>query len=280
VTQFTLKLTDDSNLNQPKPQVNNITMFQQKSPIEDCNGPFSPIGCDVDGIIKVLLIGNSSVGKSCMLARYSEGEFPEGQKATIGIDFKLRQLDIDGRIVKLQIWDTAGQEQFRTITRAYYRGAAGVLIIYDVTDEKSFRDVNNWYISVEENTGPETVVVLCANKCDIDIKEDESPGVVENENAQERKEEEEEEEEEKEYVSQPRRVVSAERGQALANEFKIPYFETSAKDDVGVDELFLEISKLCLNRSKSENERRKKVYNKKKLKLNGKNRRNNENSCC
>ena len=101
-----------------------------------------------------------------MLTRYSEDEFL-GQKATIGIDFKLRQLEVDGRHVKLQIWDTAGQEKFRTITRAYYRGATGVLIIYDVTDEKSFRDVNNWYESVDENTSPGTVVVLCANKCDI-----------------------------------------------------------------------------------------------------------------
>lgn len=249
--------------------------------------------CDVDGIIKVLIIGNSSVGKSCMLARYSEGEFPEGQKATIGIDFKLRQLDIDGRIVKLQIWDTAGQEKFRTITRAYYRGATGVLIIYDVTDEKSFRDVNNWYESVEENTSSETVVVLCANKCDIDMQEEkvvqggrggsggsrsrrsssnstnsrERHGTDEQDNAQGMDI----------LAEQPRRVVSIERGSALAQEYNIPYFETSAKDDVGVDELFLEISKLCLQRSKRENERRHKELSKLKL---GKGDVGPQASCC
>ena len=244
---------------------------------------YQPSGCDVDGIIKILIIGNSSVGKSCMLARYSEGEFPEGQKATIGIDFKLRQLEVDGRHVKLQIWDTAGQEKFRTITRAYYRGATGVLIIYDVTDEKSFRDVNNWYESVDENTSPGTVVVLCANKCDI---KEESTAAEEIENHRNDVSDDDEAaaaaaaaaaggggggEHDDNIEYQPRRVVSAERGRALANEYDIPYFESSAKKNVGVDELFFEISKLCLNQSRTANNLRQKELA--KLKLDGKNSR-------
>ena len=143
-------------------------MFQQKSPIEDCNGPFSPIGCDVDGIIKVLLIGNSSVGKSCMLARYSEGEFPEGQKATIGIDFKLRQLDIDGRIVKLQIWDTAGQEQFANIVRSYLRKLDAIIYVFDLTDYNSLKSLNKWITEVNFfNKNKNIVTILAGNKLDL-----------------------------------------------------------------------------------------------------------------
>jgi len=88
--------------------------------------------------IKLLLIGDSGVGKSCCLLRFSEDSFTPSFITTIGIDFKIRTIDLDGKRVKLQIWDTAGQERFRTITTAYYRGAMGILLVYDVTDEKSF----------------------------------------------------------------------------------------------------------------------------------------------
>lgn len=88
--------------------------------------------------IKLLLIGDSGVGKSCCLLRFSEDSFTPSFITTIGIDFKIRTIDLDGKRVKLQIWDTAGQERFRTITTAYYRGAMGILLVYDVTDQKSF----------------------------------------------------------------------------------------------------------------------------------------------
>jgi GTPase SAR1 family protein len=88
--------------------------------------------------IKLLLIGDSGVGKSCCLLRFSEDSFTPSFITTIGIDFKIRTIDLDGKRVKLQIWDTAGQERFRTITTAYYRGAMGILLVYDVTDERSF----------------------------------------------------------------------------------------------------------------------------------------------
>jgi Ras-related protein Rab-8A len=209
-------------------------------------------GCDVDGIIKILIIGNSSVGKSCVLARYSEGDFETSSKSTIGIDFKIRQLEVNGRIVKLQIWDTAGQERFRTITRAHYRGAMGVLIMYDVTDEKSFRDINTWYESVEENTTKNTLIALCANKCDV---KEESTGLgTISKRATSTDVDETEQQGEEDNI--PRRVVSTERGRALASEYAVPYFETSAKNELGVDELFLEISKLCLKQSKVQNRER------------------------
>ena len=94
----------------------------------------SPCSCQ----IKLLLIGDSGVGKSCCLLRFSEDSFTPSFITTIGIDFKIRTIDLDGKRVKLQIWDTAGQERFRTITTAYYRGAMGILLVYDVTDERSF----------------------------------------------------------------------------------------------------------------------------------------------
>jgi small GTP-binding protein len=88
--------------------------------------------------IKLLLIGDSGVGKSCCLLRFSEDSFTPSFITTIGIDFKIRTIELDGKRVKLQIWDTAGQERFRTITTAYYRGAMGILLVYDVTDRRSF----------------------------------------------------------------------------------------------------------------------------------------------
>ena len=93
--------------------------------------------------IKLLLIGDSGVGKSCCLLRFSEDSFTPSFITTIGIDFKIRTIDLDGKRVKLQIWDTAGQERFRTITTAYYRGAMGILLVYDVTDEKSFNSMSH-----------------------------------------------------------------------------------------------------------------------------------------
>ena len=91
--------------------------------------------------IKLLLIGDSGVGKSCCLLRFSEDSFTPSFITTIGIDFKIRTIELDGKRVKLQIWDTAGQERFRTITTAYYRGAMGILLVYDVTDERSFNSL-------------------------------------------------------------------------------------------------------------------------------------------
>ena len=94
-----------------------------------------------DSLIKLLLIGDSGVGKSCLLLRFSEDSFQTSFITTIGIDFKIRTIEMDGKRVKLQIWDTAGQERFRTITQAYYRGAMGILLVYDVTDEASFNNI-------------------------------------------------------------------------------------------------------------------------------------------
>ncbi len=99
----------------------------------------------VDCLIKLLLIGDTGVGKTSLLLRFADDRFSFDHIPTIGIDFKIKTIEIEGRLCKLQLWDTAGQERFRTITSAYYRGASGVLVVYDVTDKNSFATIPSWY---------------------------------------------------------------------------------------------------------------------------------------
>ena len=163
----------------------------------------------IDFLIKMLIIGDSGVGKSCLLLRFSEDQFTPSFITTIGIDFKIRTVDMDGKKIKLQIWDTAGQERFRTITTAYYRGAMGILLVYDVTDEKSFNNIRTWFSNVEQHASEGVNKILIANKCDWD----------------------------------ERRVISEEQGRALAEELKIPFIETSAKSNIGVEDAFISLAR-------------------------------------
>ncbi|CAN1275105.1 Ras-related protein RABE1a [Linum perenne] len=123
---------------------------------------------DYDYLIKLLLIGDSGVGKSCLLLRFSDGSFTTSFITTIGIDFKIRTIELDGKRIKLQIWDTAGQERFRTITTAYYRGAMGILLVYDVTDESSFNNIRNWIRNIEQHASDNVNKILVGNKADMD----------------------------------------------------------------------------------------------------------------
>ncbi|KAI5845631.1 ras family-domain-containing protein [Morchella snyderi] len=161
-----------------------------------------------DFLIKLLLIGDSGVGKSCCLLRFSEDSFTPSFITTIGIDFKIRTIELDGKRVKLQIWDTAGQERFRTITTAYYRGAMGILLVYDVTDERSFDNIRTWFSNVEQHATEGVNKILIGNKCDWEEK----------------------------------RVVSTERGQQLADELGIPFMEVSAKSNINVEKAFFELA--------------------------------------
>merc|ERR1711975_45369 len=149
-----------------------------------------------DMLIKLLLIGDSGVGKSCLLCRYSDDVFNNNFITTIGIDFKIRTIELDGQKIKLQIWDTAGQERFRTITQAYYRGAMGILLVYDVTDEKSFQNIKSWMRNIDQHANTEVVKVLLGNKCD---------------------------------MPDDKKMVSTKDGAKLAEEYQIKFFETSAK---------------------------------------------------
>jgi len=162
-----------------------------------------------DYLIKLLLIGDSGVGKSCLLLRFSEDSFIPSFITTIGIDFKIRTVELDGKRIKLQIWDTAGQERFRTITTAYYRGAMGILLVYDVTDDKSFANIRNWIRNIEQHATESVNKMLIGNKCDMVEK----------------------------------KVVDSARGKALSDEYGIKFLETSAKNSINVEEAFITLAK-------------------------------------
>ncbi|XP_044065196.1 ras-related protein Rab-13 isoform X3 [Siniperca chuatsi] len=123
-----------------------------------------------DFLFKLLLIGDSGVGKTCLIIRLAEDNFNSTYISTIGIDFKVKTIEVDGKKVKLQVWDTAGQERFKTITTAYYRGAMGIILVYDITDEKSFENIQNWMKSIKENASAGVSRMLLGNKCDIEAK--------------------------------------------------------------------------------------------------------------
>ena len=116
--------------------------------------------------IKLLMIGDSAVGKTSLLLRYANDTFSSTFITTIGIDFKIKTVDLDGRRVKLQIWDTAGQEQFRTITRSYFRGAQGIVLVYDITDRGTFNSVRSWMAQIADHADAQVNRVLVANKSD------------------------------------------------------------------------------------------------------------------
>ena len=199
------------------------------------------------------------MGKSCCLLRFSEDSFTPSFITTIGIDFKIRTIELDGKRVKLQIWDTAGQERFRTITTAYYRGAMGILLVYDVTDERSFNstlhlrqggaapgeasghanktqegnananrgdnpytDIRTWFANVEQHATEGVNKILIGNKCDWEEK----------------------------------RAVSTEQGQGLADELGIPFLEVSAKSNINIDKAFYslasDIKKRIIDTSKND----------------------------
>ncbi|CAN6475599.1 unnamed protein product [Victoria cruziana] len=122
---------------------------------------------EYDYLFKLLLIGDSSVGKSCLLLRFADDSYVDSYISTIGVDFKIRTMELDGKTIKLQIWDTAGQERFRTITSSYYRGAHGIIIVYDVTEKESFNNVKQWLNEIDRYASDTVCKLLVGNKCDL-----------------------------------------------------------------------------------------------------------------
>ncbi|KAG1948282.1 ras-related protein Rab-30 [Pimephales promelas] len=115
---------------------------------------------DYDYLFKIVLIGNAGVGKTCLVRRFTQGLFPPGQGATIGVDFMIKTVEIKGVKVKLQIWDTAGQERFRSITQSYYRSANALILTYDITCEDSFRCLPEWLREIEQYANNQVVTIL------------------------------------------------------------------------------------------------------------------------
>jgi len=172
---------------------------------------------EYDHLFKLLIIGDSGVGKSSLLLRFADNVFSGTYITTIGVDFKIRTIDVNGERVKLQIWDTAGQERFRTITSTYYRGTHGVLVVYDVSSGESFANVQRWLHEIDQNCD---VVnrILVGNK-------DDDPD---------------------------RKVVLTADAQRFAEKMQIQLFETSAKDNKNVEEMFLAITNLVLQTKKQQ----------------------------
>lgn len=121
-----------------------------------------------DYVYKVLILGDMCVGKTCMLLRYCDNVFNDNHISTIGVDYRVKSKLINNDNIKLQIWDTAGQDRFRAITRSYYKGSNGILLIFDVTNRDSFNNVKTWINQIVENVPTEAVIVLVANKIDSD----------------------------------------------------------------------------------------------------------------
>jgi len=173
---------------------------------------------DYDYLFKLVLIGDSGVGKSCLLLRFADDNFTDSYISTIGVDFRFRTITIDKKTVKLQIWDTAGQERFRTITSAYYRGADGIIMVYDVTSSESFDHVEEWLSEVDRYANENTSKLLVGNKADL-IEE---------------------------------KQVPEETAQRFAEKLGISFLETSAKTSTNVDAAFLTMAKeLIKNREKA-----------------------------
>jgi len=121
-----------------------------------------------DYLFKIVIIGDSSVGKSNLLVRFTRNEYNDRSKATIGVDFGTKSIEIEGRTVTAQCWDTAGQERFRAVTSGYYRGAVGAMIVYDITNKTSFKNVTRWLNELREMADPEILIMMVGNKCDLE----------------------------------------------------------------------------------------------------------------
>ena len=174
---------------------------------------------DYDHLFKLVLIGDSGVGKSCILLRFADDSFTESYITTIGVDFRFRTINVEGKNVKLQIWDTAGQERFRTITSAYYRGADAIVLVYDSTNRESFEHVDSWLQEVNKYSNDNTIKVLIGNKSDM----------VDD------------------------RKITTEEGKSRADASGLSFIETSAKDATHIEDAFLMISrKLVLVRERME----------------------------
>ena len=189
---------------------------------------------DADLVFKILLLGDSEVGKSCFLMRYSENVFIENYITTIGLDYKLKTVKLDtGKTIKVQLWDTAGQDKYRTIAKNYYKGSHGILLLYDITKQSSFDNIREWVRDIKEEVSEKAIIFLIGNK--IDIEEE--------------------------------RKISKEKGEELAEEFKIPFFEASAKSGKNVDEVFKALyNKICEIYGDLERERGSKLIKKSKMK--------------
>ena len=171
-----------------------------------------------DVLFKIVLIGDSFVGKTNIMSKYLNNEFHEDSKATVGVEFGAKKFDIEGKSVKAQIWDTAGQERYKSITTTYYKGAKGALIVYDITRKETFDSVDRWISEVLNSGDKNMTMLLIGNKCDLDNQ----------------------------------RQVTKEQGEEKAKAFKVAFLETSASSGENLDVAFEMIMKEVYSKCKNE----------------------------
>ena len=164
---------------------------------------------------KILIIGDSNVGKTSILLQYTSNFFQETHIATIGVEFKLKEITLDNIEYKLNIWDTAGQERFKAITKSFFKGADGIIFVYDITKKSTFTNIKNWFQDAESKTNDFKSIIV-GNKIDLNDE----------------------------------RTVTPEEGQNFANKKNCPFFESSAKDKINIDEIFLTLLKEILKNKK------------------------------
>ena len=155
-------------------------------------------------MFKVVLVGDSFVGKTNIMSKYLKNEFHEDSKATVGVEFGSRQFNIEGHVVKAQIWDTAGQERYKAITSAYYKGAKGAFIVYDITRKESFDNVSKWAEQLKSTADKNLTIIIVGNKTDLEDQ----------------------------------RQITSEEGQNKANSLESAFIETSAASGSNLDKAF------------------------------------------
>ncbi|XP_069763879.1 ras-related protein Rab-4B [Narcine bancroftii] len=168
-------------------------------------------------LFKFLVIGSAGTGKSCLLHQFIENKFKQDSNHTIGVEFGSKVVNVGGKTVKLQIWDTAGQERFRSVTRSYYRGAAGALLVYDITSRETYNALTNWLTDARTLASPNIVIILCGNKKDLDAD----------------------------------REVTFLEASRFAQENELMFLETSALTGENVEEAFLKCARTILNKIES-----------------------------
>lgn len=168
-------------------------------------------------LFKFIVIGDTGVGKSCLLLQFTDNKFQPVHDLTIGVEFGARNITINNKTIKLQVWDTAGQESFRSITRSYYRGAAGALLCYDITRRETFNHLTSWLEDARRHANDNMVIMLVGNKSDLD----------------------------------KRRVVSTEEGETFARDNGLIFLETSAKTSANVEEAFVRTAQLIYEKIQS-----------------------------
>ena len=175
-------------------------------------------------LFRVIIVGNTGVGKSCLLMRFSEDKFNENHDVTIGVEFGTRNLKVDNHLIKLQIWDTAGQESFRSITRSFYRRADGVLLVYDITNRTTFEDCSHWMSEIKQNGNEDVIIFLVGNQIDLIS------------------------------AAEPAQVTSSDAQGFVAQHGLSGFIETSAKSGKNVEQAFREFCKVLVARWKERQE--------------------------